>query len=400
MNLFLDDRPVYYRILVAALFVISLIILFWLAMQKLSDPDFLFFDDFVEYWSAGKLNLMGGNPYDPEQLIPVQRQTGRTEGIPIMMWNPPWTLTLVMPLSWLPYSIARVLWLLLHIVILFLCLMWSWSFYGGNPDYKWVSWVVGFSFGPLLHVLKAGQIGPLLLLAVVGFFYFLEQGKDWWAGASLVLLTIKPHLLYLFLLAVFLWSVDRRKWKVILGGVIAFGLLLSIAWGINPNLIRQYYQATTNYPPEQWATPTLGAVLRVLFGVQHFWLQFVPSALGAVWFVIYWWRRRKKWCWMEQLPLITLVSTMTAAYGWTFDHTASVLALIPAAILVLKDDWQKRRWTKAAVILVYLIFDGMAIFSSMEQLWYWWMAPFLLGWYLVAREVFLNSVRSTLCRQT
>jgi hypothetical protein len=386
-----NERPLYYQVLVLIILVIGLVIFLWLAMQKLSSPSFLFFDDFVEYWSAGRLNLTGGNPYDPEQLTPIQLQTGRINGIPIMMWNPPWTLTLVMPLSWLPYSIARLLWFLLHIVILFLCLTYAWSLFGGDPDYKWVSWLVGFSFGPLLHVLRAGQIGLFLLLAVVGFFYFHERGKEGWAGASLVLLTIKPHVLYLFLLAVFLWSVDRRKWKVILGGAVAFLLLLGTAWGINPALLRQYYYATTHYPPEQWATPTLGAVLRLLFGVEHFWLQFVPSGLGALWLFFYWQQHREHWCWQKQLPLVILVSTMTAAYGWTFDHTASILAIVPVAILVLREDWQTGKLAKIGLLLAYVAFAGVAMFSSLEQQWYWWMAPFLLIWYLVAREVFTGS---------
>ncbi len=395
-----NERPLYYKILVLVTLVMGLIIFLWLAMQSLSSPNFLFFDDFVEYWSAGRLNLTGGNPYDPEQLTPIQLQSGRTTGIPVMMWNPPWTLTLVMPLSWLPYPIARLLWFLLHIVILFLCLTYAWSLYGGNPDYKWVSWLVGFSSGPLLHVLRAGQIGLFLLLAVVGFLYFHRRGKEGWAGASLVLLTIKPHLLYLFLLAVFLWSVDRRKWKVILGGAVALLLLLGIAWGINPALLRQYYYATTHYPPEQWATPTLGAVLRVLVGIEHFWLQFVPSGLGALWLLFYWRQHRERWCWQEQLPVIILVSTMTAAYGWTFDHTASILAILPVAILVLRENWRDRKLAKIGLLLAYVAFAGMAIFSSMEQMWYWWMAPFLLVWYLLAREVFTGPKQRTLSEAT
>ncbi len=380
-----------YRFIIFLLLIISAVLLFWLAMERLSDPRLLSVDDYVEYWSAGQLNLVGGNPYDPAQLTPIQLQTGRLVGIPVMMWNPPWTLTLVMPLSWLPYPIARVLWLLLHLVIFFLCLTGAWSFYGGDPNYKWVAWLVGFSFSPFLHVLAAGQIGPLLLLAVVGFLYFKEQRRDWLAGASLVLLTVKPHVLYLFLLAVLLWTIDRRRWAVLLGGSIAFLLLLGTAWGINPQLLEQYYYATTHYPPEQWATPTLGAVLRMLLGVEHFWLQFVPSLLGAVWLLFYWRRYRESWCWAEHLPVITLVSTMTAAYGWTFDHTASVLALLPIAVLMLKSDWQRQRLSKIAVLLVYLVIDAVAIFSSMEQSWYWWMAPVMLGWYLAAREVFVES---------
>jgi K+ transporter len=82
---------------------------------------------------------------------------------------------------------------------------------------------------------------------------------------------------------------------------------------------------------------------------------------------------------------------MTAAYGWTFDHTVSVLILLPIAVSMLKDDWQRRRLAKIAVLVVYLIIDAVALFSNMEQSWYWWMAPVMLGWYLVARGVFVET---------
>jgi hypothetical protein len=349
--------------------------------------------DFVEYWSAGRLNLLGGNPYDPEQLIPVQRQTGRTKGVPIMMWNPPWTLTLVMPLSGLPYSLAQTLWMLSHITIIFGSLTWFWTFYGGDPKYRWVSWLVGFSFGPLLHVLKMGQIGPLLLLSITGFFYFYERDKEWLTGASLALLTIKPHLLYLLLLALFLWSVDRQKWNVILGGTGGVLLLLGIAWGINPALLRQYDYAVTHYPPEQWATPTLGALLRLSAGVEHFWLQFVPPILGATWLYFYWRRHRECWCWSEQLPLLILISVVTTAYGWTFDYVVAVLALLPIAILMIRGHWRSHLWAKVGLLVIYVAWNGIALFTSREQGWYWWLAPSLLIWYVFARKRFADALQ-------
>src|SRR5690606_16719256 len=43
------------------------------AHRALSDPSFFPAIDFVEYWAAGRLNADGGDPYDPEQLGPLQR---------------------------------------------------------------------------------------------------------------------------------------------------------------------------------------------------------------------------------------------------------------------------------------------------------------------------------------
>ncbi len=205
------------------------------------------------------------------------------------------------------------------------------------------------------------------------------------------MITIKPHLLYLFGLALVLWALDRQRW-VVLGG---FGLTLiaamGVVWAVNPALIDQYTYALANYPPAQWATPTFGALLRVWLGVEKFWLQFVPSAFGALWFLFYWRTQRVEWDWTEQIPVLVLVSVATAAYGWTFDHTVSLLAIVQALI------WLTRRrlsWATGGLLGAYVALMGVSLFSSMDQLWYWWMASWFLGWYLVVRRVEADVERS------
>jgi hypothetical protein len=61
-------------------------------------------DDFVEYWAAGCLNVLGGDPYSGEQLFELQREVGWAKDVPLMMWNPPPALTIVMPFGLLPYA--------------------------------------------------------------------------------------------------------------------------------------------------------------------------------------------------------------------------------------------------------------------------------------------------------
>src|ERR1700687_1555271 len=89
----------------------------WQVTQLLSDPAILPPDDFVEYWAAGRLNAAGENPYDPEKLLPLERQAGRDTDEAVMMWNPPWTLLLVMPFGLLPARFSQLLWLALHLAV-------------------------------------------------------------------------------------------------------------------------------------------------------------------------------------------------------------------------------------------------------------------------------------------
>ena len=75
--------------------------------------------------------------------------------------------------------------------------------------------IIAFTFVPTLFVLNMGQIAPLILLGVVGFLHF-EKHKYWGlAGCALPLIAIKPHLLYLFWIALLLWVFDRGKWRII-----------------------------------------------------------------------------------------------------------------------------------------------------------------------------------------
>ena len=137
-------------------------------------------DDFVEYWAAGRLNAQGENPYDGAKLLPLEKEAGR-ETFPVdssgheaavMMWNPPWTLPVVMPLGLLDARVGQLLWLLLNLGVIVFCADWAWRYYQGPAAYRWLAWALAFTFVPTFIVLRAGQIGPLILLGIVGFLHF------------------------------------------------------------------------------------------------------------------------------------------------------------------------------------------------------------------------------------
>ena len=366
------------------LWVSSLILfafLIWLGSSLVTNPKWFMGDDYVEYWAAGRLNLTGGNPYDPGQLHPLELQSGVIQGEAVMMWNPPWLLTLVMPFGALGYGLSRTLWLLLNIFLIAISLNQIWKLYGGDFDLRWLAIAIGFTFAPILDGLKKGQTSVLLLFGVVGFLYFAKQKKWWLAGISLALLAVKPHILYLYLLAVLFWVVDQKQWKIISGLLIAMITASAVAWLVNPDVIQQYLFAIANYPPADWATPTIGGILRILFGTERFWLQFLPAFFGITWLIYYWFKQRKEWDWLVQTPILILVSTLTAAYGWTWDQSVSIIAILSITTLILP--FQKNRST-LIIIGTYLVINGLAIFIRGNQFWTSWFASALLIWFLTA----------------
>jgi glycosyl transferase family 87 len=369
--------------------------------RLLADRSIMPPDDYVEYWAAGRLNLHGHDPYDPEQLLPLQHEAGR-QSFPldpsgnesaIMMWNPPWTLTVVMPLGWLEARLGQLIWLLLNLAIILFCADWIWRYYQGPTAYRWLSWAVALTFIPTMMVLRAGQIGPLILLGIVGFLHFEKQGRLLLAGACCVLIAIKPHLLFLFWIALALWALTPSPRtavrglpgvRVLTGGIVT-GLIASIIpIFFNPQVWQQYAYAMTHHPPEEWVSLTIGSILRMLFGAQLVWLQLVPAIPALIWFGFHWRKHHSSWTWSEQMPILVLVSFLTTFYGaWPFDLVILLLPVIQAGVWAVQ--FQNLR---TAAIVMYLVIDLGAlvlILVGVTSIWFIWMTPAILACYLSLR---------------
>jgi hypothetical protein len=363
--------------------------------SRLTDPATLGFADYIEYWSAGRLSALGMNAYDIEQLSEEQtkvgwqnevEQTPRGQPWPIVMYNPPWTLGLVMPLGMLPYGMSRLLWLVFELAVVFFCADRLWQFYQAPTRARWLAWVVCFSFVPTLIVLKMGQMGPLLLLGVVGFLHFEKRGRGGLAGAAVVLMTIKYNVFYLVLLALFLWAVQHRRWSVFVGGLL--GLLAATAAPLlrDPLVLAHYWDTMIHNSPNRFTAPTLGTLLRLVFGPEHVWLQFVPTAAGLLWFGVHWLRQRRRWEWGKQMPLLLLVSFLTTPYGaWSFDLVVLLVPILQAAVWLNGDG---RRQMIQWVLAFYVAVNGLALainLTSVDEVWFVWVSPSLLIGYLLLR---------------
>ena len=150
-----------------------------------------------------------------------------------------------------------------------------------------------------------------------------------------------------------------------------------IPLAFNINVWQQYADAMANRPPSQWLSPTLGSLLRLAFDEHLFRLQFVPMAAGLVWFAWHW-RKTRYWNWREQLPLLLLVSFVTAPYGaWPFD----MVLLLPAAIALFVS-WDRGRLGRAAGIPGGLaaINLGCLILNLLKfsSFWFLWVSPAVL----------------------
>jgi hypothetical protein len=385
-----------YRIVLLLVLIISLIYLWQIGSQVLVDPKYILGQDFAQIWAAGRLNLIGANPYDPIQIQQVKNAIVAAVEEPqviTLFYSPPWSLPLAMIFAGFPYLFSRIIWLLISIIILLICADRLWKLYTGPKNLLRFSWLIVFSFGPTYLMLSQGQVTYWILLALVGFLGFIENKKyDYMAGACVALACLKPQLLYIFFISLFVWAVSMGRYKVLVGFCLAILGATIIGLLFNHHLFYQYFNALHEYPPIAWFTPTLGAFFRLIFGVDKFWLQYPSIFFGLLWLGWYWYHHRKTWGWRNQLPLLLFASFLTTPYAWTYDQVLLLVGLIPAWIVLLHADRRQIILFGTFYALINLAYLILHKFFTDE--YFIWLVPVLLVWHWLASRSL--SVKSSL----
>jgi hypothetical protein len=260
---------------------------------------------------------------------------------------------------------------------------WLWRLNGGDAARRWVAWAVALTFLPSLFALTSGQISPLILLGAVLFLACLRRQRFALAGAACVLLAVKPHLVLLFWVALLLWAVRERRWSLLAGGAAAGLACTLVPLAFNPAVLGQYWETLTTRPPAQYRSPTLGTLLRLALDEDAFALQFLSVVPGLVWLAWHWRRRRDGWDWGSELPLLLLVSVVTAPYGaWPFDLVLLLPAVLAVAAGLARAESPGKRIAGIAFFALVNAAAGWQIARGAEFLAFVWMAPVLLAGFL------------------
>ena len=342
--------------------------------------------DFIEYWSASRLFASGGNPYSPAELMVLQQQIGWGGAAPLIMWNPPWTLLFTLPFGYLDFTAGQFLWLLVHVILILCSVRQLWRIYGKTERPSPLAWVLALTFVPTLFVLILGQITPLILAGLTLLLDSERKQKHWTMGAALVILSMKPHLLYLFWIVFALWSWQKRQWRVISVAALFGVAALLIPLLFNSNIYAQYlslYEAPDIWKPLDWPVPTLRNFIKVFLLVDRTWLQWAPTILAGAWVVYYWGRHKHHWTWLERLPLIVLVSVTSSVFVWTYDLIVVLPAIIEGAVWIRNRPAPWHQFWAARAYLVINVSHLLLRYWLAEELWYFWLAPALLATYLV-----------------
>lgn len=320
------------------------------------------FQDFLQFYISARLVAHGRNNqlYDQQiastELEHIVQQPTRVR-LPTVYG--PQVGLLFVPLERFPFLAAASIWVLISVLVFFVCVYWMWRLCPSLRQYPGLVAMSAVCFPPFFHFFLRGQISVLLLLCFTAAFLAFRSGNHWMAGAALGLLVIKPQ----FLVAIPLVLLLSGGWKTLAGLVISVGAQLGLTWTYFGTDVMHAYFATLWHMPRWIALAEPAAAQAQMHSLRSFWLLLLPWPTAAL--VIY-------GCasfavllmavasWRSQGALALRFSALVCAAVLVNPHLFVYDLLVFAPAVLLLADWTLGRANHPASprlsVLLYLAF--------------------------------------------
>lgn len=337
--------------------------------------------DFRPYWSSSFLLINGEDFSNSALLYSVEQDlTDWTENYVMFAWFAPTGNLILLPYTFIPFSQATYYWLLTNIFILFFSAFLIWR----SKKDIWIPLIAIFTFAPTLVSLQVGQVNTLVFLGLALFLFFSRSKQDWVIGGSLILTTIKAHLVILTLPLLFLDIVRNKKWKALTGFTVILFLCVSFLFMLYPSWYISFLNLFTMGMTDFRNTPTLSGILTLFFKSNYgkwLWIGVLSISLISYW---------KYSQTLDQRTLIDvslLIGILISPVGWSYDQIIllfpilSILEWIASGLFVKRD---------ANILVIILIVINSIIFYQrvlkVSEVWYFWVPVVLTAIYLFAKK--------------
>ncbi len=343
--------------------------------------------DFPAYWSASFLAARGQNFADPARLFQIEKElTTWPENFPMVTWNPPWLLPLLIPYTWVSFARATWWWLLTNIVLVFGSAVVLWQISASNDRTRRLAWLaplLAFAYSPTLIALIAGQINLIVLAGLAGFLFFRTRHQYMRAGISLAMTSVKFHLVYLTLAIVLLDDLRMRRWRTLAGFFGTLLVLTAIVFVLRPSFLLDYAATIGGGGLLDYRTPTLGAILAALSGWNGF--KLIGLAILPL-VIIVWWRAGSRWDFRTWIDATLFVSVIAAPFGWSYDFVVLIVPLSRVVVWIVEGKF--KRADALAIAALLLVVDVLMYYEriiSPPEIYFFWVPLALAAVYAYAQ---------------
>lgn len=316
-------------------------------------------NDFLVHWVGTQSFVKEGiSPYSDNVALRIQNlvygrpaQAGEHE---LRVAYPFYSVFIFLPFSLIDdFTVARALWMtalefLIIISTIMMIRMVNWK-----PNFLITFLIIVFSlfwYHGLRSIINGNAVVLILFLIILSVYAIIHK-QDELAGICLAFITIKPQVVFAFIIFLVFWSLSNRRYKVIfwffgsLIALIVLGLFIMPTWPME--FVREVFRYPGYNPPGTPAT----ALAEILPGIGR-QLGIILSLVSALILLVEWffgrYSRENKFIW---------ISSLTLALGqWLNVHTdpGNFLIMFPAIILILRiieDRWRNSgQW----IILLFL----------------------------------------------
>jgi ABC-type multidrug transport system fused ATPase/permease subunit len=357
-------KRVYYSqylvVIIAIVLVAGLALLGHWAMQRVS-----YEDQFVIPWAAGRSWLLEGlGPYDP-QVIQLARTTlSRSEFQgqfpPIAeLTEPVLNLVFSLPLSLLPYEIARTIWVTLLMVSVGLSgfLLFKISHWQTFLPEKAVVIVLLMAWLPNLQSVMMGGLAPLVVFLILYGVYAILKGKDTLAGFLLALTFGSVQISFLILILLIIWSLIKGRWSILLAYFSGLAFLWVVSLILLPGWPSGWLgMVLNNYFNLDWVQTPLLAASGLLPGISRYLMIGLHLGFAVILFVVWIMTLNSRepvapWRFLMLLNLACLFQPM---------HPANQLGLALPALFLAFRYWSER-WGMVGRGLSWLLTLGIFV---------------------------------------
>jgi hypothetical protein len=338
--------------------------------------------DLQAYWGSAYLFAHGQDFSDYDALGDIQRAlANRTRSDTQYAWFFPTGNVILLPFTFLPFTRVVYYWLILNVVVFFYSTILIW----GQTDKRlWIPLVAVFSFALTIISLIFGQINSLEVLGLALFLTLSKSNRPYLAGASLVLTTIKPHLVIITLPILFLDLLRKREWKAVIGFFIALSFCFIVLFAFYPPWMQSFWAVLSSGMNTVRETPNINGLLVLIdeFTLgKLLWL--VTLIAGAIW----WWLRGQNWDRRTFIDISVAVGLIVSPIGWSYDQ---VMLIFPILSLLFWAVNGKLPQKTARVVVAVLVIGNIVAYClrtfTPSDVWFFWVPVLVLGLYLAVQK--------------
>jgi hypothetical protein len=330
----------------SGLVLLSLVlgILFYFVAVKVVHPTEYPNKDFFSYWLAGRMALLGQNPYSVDLWI-EGHHTYNASWISDATFLYPLPLSLLfLPFGKLPLYQAFVLWVLVtqFMILLSIVLLFRLSRKIQINHFIYFILAVGVLSRSITTTLVHGQIGGFLLLVVTGILCLWEDGKWWQGGALLPILLLKPNLGFPIVGLVLIYLIRQRKVSSLVAAGVSGLALFLVGFVQNPNWLFEFLEVgntklseTFGFSPTIWGAFTYFCNYRLTCVVGYGSCICILLVIGYLYLL---WKKPGRLSPGVVVGFAITIMLLTTPYAWPYDQLLLMAPVIIVIIGLVEDD--------------------------------------------------------------